>query len=58
MHVDTVAANLIKLAADYHLNIKISGTLEDCLAKREEILKLLAPIKPTFTFGIDLSGAY
>jgi hypothetical protein len=52
MNLSTVSANLVKLAAEYPLNITITGTLEECVAKRDEILRLLAPIEPTFIFGI------
>jgi len=53
-HLSTVAAALLRLAADYPLHITISGTLDECIAREQEIMHLLAqtPHKPTFTFGI------
>jgi hypothetical protein len=55
MHLSTVAASLIKLASDYPLHITISGTLAECVAREQEILKLLYPIKPWFTFGVGMN---
>lgn len=52
MLVASASENLKKLAAEHPLNITVTGTLERCLAVREEMLTLLASIKPTFTFGI------
>lgn len=49
---NTVKAALIELAAEHPLHISISGTLEQCLACGDKITTLLAPVVPTFTFGV------
>jgi len=57
MNVSTVAAALLKLSAERDLHITVQGTLQECIARAQEITALVAPHKPTFTFavGIDMT---
>jgi hypothetical protein len=52
MHLSTVAAALLAMAQKYPMHITISGTLQECIDREQEIMKLLHPIRPTFTFGV------
>jgi len=54
MHLSTVAAALLALSSKYPMHITISGTLQECIDREQEIMKLLHPVKPTFTFGIGI----
>jgi hypothetical protein len=53
--IQTVAAALLYLAEQAELSIKISGTTEELVAKKDEIEKLLAHSRfnhPTFVFAV------
>jgi len=53
--ISHVAAALLYLASQYPLSIRLSGTLEQCVARTDEIKALLAKSRfnqPNFIYGI------